>query len=118
MDILSSFHESALAFETAVENSLPPVYLLFAFAALSGNFAIKSFFDKCGLELCGRTLCGISVAACGLALLAGPAFSHATIAVIVMLIALATMALRRGAHQVAAINAGFAAALAPVVIVP
>lgn len=118
MDTLSSFNESALALETALENTLPFVYLLFAVAALSGNFAIKSFFDRCGLDLYGRTLVGVAFAGCGLVLLAGPAFSHVTIAIIAMLIVLAAMALRRGALQAAAINFGLAVVLAPVVIVP
>lgn len=118
VEILSSLHDSALAFETAVENALPGVYLVLSLATLSGNFAIKCFFDRCGLDLYGRTLCGIAFAVCGLVLLTGLSSCHATTAIIAMLVFLAGMALRGGAPKVAAINAGAAAVLAPVVIVP
>ncbi len=118
MEILSSLSHSALALETAVENALPAVYLAFALATLSGNFAIKSFFGACGLDLYGRTLCGVGVAVAGIVLLTGLSSCHATTAIIAMLIFLAGMALRGGARQVAITNAAVATALVPVVIVP
>ena len=118
METIASFNESALAFEDAVELALPYLYLFLALAILAGNFAIKSFFDACGLDLYGRTLCGIALAVCGLTLLTGLSTCHATTAVIALLIFLAGMALRSGARQIAAINIGAAAALAPVVLVP
>lgn len=118
MEIVSSFSDSVLTLETAVENSLPYVYLLVAIATLSGNFAIKSFFDNCGLGLYGRTLCGIGFAAAGLVLLTGLSSCHATTAIIAMLMVLAGMALHSGARRIAAMNASAAMALAPVVIVP
>ncbi|MFN3347664.1 hypothetical protein [Pseudorhodoplanes sp.] len=107
-----------MAFEDAVELVLPYLYLFMALTILAGNFAVKSFFDACGLDLYGRTLCGIAFAVCGLTLLTGLSTCHATTAVIALLIFLAGMALRGGARQIAAINIGAAAALTPVVIVP
>jgi hypothetical protein len=118
VEVLLSLNASALAFETAFENSLPAIYLLFSLMTLSGNFAIKSFFDGCGLDLYGRNLCGGALGAAGLVLVTGLSSCHATTAMIAMFIFLAGMALRGGARQVAAINVGVAAALAPVVIVP
>lgn len=118
MELLWSLNETALAFETAFENSLPAVYFVLSLMTLSGNFAIKSFFDGCGVDLYGRTWCGCALGVAGLVLLTGLSSCHATTAMIAMFIFLAGMALRGGARQVAAINVGAAAALAPVVIVP
>ncbi|MGV3633678.1 MAG: hypothetical protein ACO1NY_04965 [Pseudorhodoplanes sp.] len=118
METLASLNESALAFETALENSLPAIYIVLSLMTLSGNFAIKSFFDSCGLDLYGRISCGLAIGIAGLVLATGLSSCHATTAMIAMFIFLGGMALRGGARQVAAINVGAAAVLAPVVIVP
>lgn len=98
--------------------ALPFVVFLTAALILTGNFAVKSFFDRCGIGLYGRTLCGGLVAILGLALLT-PFESIATAALIAMLVIFAGMAVRRGGSgEIAAANLVLAAILIPVAMIP
>lgn len=98
--------------------ALPFIVLLIAALILTGNFAVKSFFDRCGIGLYGRTLCGGLVAVLGVALITRFE-STATAVLIVMLLMLAAMAMRRGgSREIAAANLVLAAILIPVAIIP
>jgi hypothetical protein len=96
---------------------LPVILLLVSALTLTGNFAIKCFFDGCGLDLRGRYLCGAAIGISGLVLITGLSSCHATTALIFMLTFLAGMAMRGGARRIAAANIATAATLVPVVIV-
>lgn len=98
--------------------ALPFIAFLLAALILTGNFAVKSFFDRCGIGLYGRTLCGGLVAILGLALLTRFE-SIATAVLIAMLVIFAAMAMRRGgSREIAAANLVLAAILIPVAIIP
>ncbi|ARP98452.1 hypothetical protein [Pseudorhodoplanes sinuspersici] len=98
--------------------ALPFIVFLLAALILTGNFAVKSFFDRCGIGLYGRTLCGGLVAILGLALITGFE-AIATEVLIAMLVILAAMAMRRGgSREIAAANLVLAAILIPVAIIP
>ena len=98
--------------------ALPFILFLVSALILTGNFAVKSFFDRCGIGLYGRTLCGGLVAILGLALLTRFE-SVATAALIAMLVILAAMAMRRGgSREIAAANLVLAAVLIPVAMIP
>jgi hypothetical protein len=100
-----------------LDAALPIVLLLLSALTLTGNFAVKSFFDGCGLDLTGRYICGGLVGAAGLVLITGLSSCHATTALIFMLTFLAGMAMRGGARRIAAANITTAAALVPVVMI-
>ena len=101
-----------------LDRALPFIVFLLAALILTGNFAVKSFFDRCGIGLYGRTLCGGLVAVLGLALLTRFE-SIATAVLIAMLVILAAMAIRRGvSREIAAANLVLAAILIPVAIIP
>ena len=98
--------------------ALPFILFLVSALILTGNFAVKSFFDRCGIGLFGRTLCGGLIAVLGLALLAGFE-SIATQVLIAMLVVLAAMAMRRGgSREIAFANLVLAAILIPVAFIP
>jgi hypothetical protein len=98
--------------------ALPFVVFLTAALILTGNFAVKSFFDRCGIGLYGRTICGGLVAVLGLALITGFE-SIATQVLIAMLVVLAAMAMRRGgSREIALANLVIAAILIPVAMIP
>lgn len=98
--------------------ALPFIVFLIAALILTGNFAVKSFFDRCGIGLYGRTLCGGLIAALGLALIGG--FEElATQILIAVLVVLAALAMRRGgSREIALANLVIAAILIPVAILP
>jgi hypothetical protein len=100
-----------------LDAALPFILLLVSTLTLTGNFAIKCFFDSCGLDLTGRYLCGALIGVAGLVLVTGLSSCHATTALIFMLTFLGGMALRGGARRVAAANIMTAATLVPVVLV-
>lgn len=98
--------------------ALPFILLLISALTLTGNFATKAFFDRCGIGLHGRYIFGAMIACLGLALMTGLE-SLATQALIVMLVVLAVMATRRGgSREVALANLVIAAILIPVAILP
>lgn len=98
--------------------ALPFILFLIAALTLTGNYAIKSFFDRCGIGLYGRTICGGLLAALGLALVTSFE-SIATEVLIAMLVVLAAMAMRRGgSREIALANLVVAAILIPVAILP
>jgi hypothetical protein len=100
-----------------IDASLPIVLIITSALTLTGNFAAKSFFDRCGLGLTGRYLCGGLIGLCGLVLVTGLSSCHATTALVLMLIVLAGMAMRGGAARIAAANMVAAATLVAVVMV-
>lgn len=100
-----------------LDAALPTILLLLSALTLTGNFAIKCFFDGCGLDLTGRYVCGALVGLAGLVLATGLSSCHATTALIFMLTFLAGMAMRGGARRIAAANITTAAVLVPVVMV-
>jgi hypothetical protein len=118
MQLLPHLNALLIAYETALEAVLPAVFLLFALMTLTGNFAIKRFFDGCGIDLHGRYLCGAAAGVSGLVLATGLSSCHATTAMIALSVFLAGMARRGGANRIAILNLGVAAMLTPVVVVP
>src|SRR5262249_50503415 len=100
-----------------LDAALPFILFLVSALTLTGNFAVKCFFDSCGLNLAGRYLCGVLIGVAGLVLITGLSSCHATTALIFMLAFLGGMALRGGARRVAAANIATAATLVPVVMV-
>jgi hypothetical protein len=100
-----------------IDTVLPGALIIISVLILTGNFAAKSFFDRCGLDLAGRYLCGGLIGMSGLVLTTGLSSYHATTALILMLTFLAGMAMRGGARRVAAAILVAAAMLVPVVMV-
>ncbi len=114
MEILSLLNAPFVA----LDNALPFVLLLISALILTGNFALKSFFDCCGISLYGRYLYGAAMVFLGAALLTGLELL-ATQVLIVLLIGLAVLATRRGgSREVALVNIVIAAILVPVAIIP
>ena len=98
--------------------ALPFILFLVSALILTGNFAFKIFFDRCGIGLYGRYLGGVFIALLGLALLIGFE-TIATEALIAMCIGLAVMAIVRGrSRQIALANLLLAAILIPLAIIP
>jgi hypothetical protein len=100
-----------------IDAVLPVTLIVISATILTGNFAAKSFFDRCGLDLAARYLCGALIGLFGLVLVTGLSSCHATTALILMLTFLAGMAMRGGAKRIAAANMIAAATLVPVVMV-
>jgi hypothetical protein len=100
-----------------IDAALPLTLIIISALILTGNFAAKSFFDRCGLNLAGRYLCGGLIGIFGLVLITGLSSCHATTALILVLTFLAGMAMRGGAGRIAAANMIAAATLVPVVLV-
>jgi hypothetical protein len=100
-----------------IDAALAVTLIIISALILTGNFAAKSFFDRCGLNLAGRYLCGGLIGLFGLVLVIGLSSCHATTALILMLTFLAGMAMRGGARRIAAANMVAAATLVPVVMV-
>lgn len=98
--------------------ALPFILFLVSALILTSNFATKTFFDRCGIGLHGRYFFGVMIVFLGVALMIGFE-ALATQALIVMLIALALLATRRGgSREVALANLAIAAILIPVAIIP
>lgn len=93
---------------------LPFVILLMSALILTGNFAVKTFFDRCGIGLYGRYVAGGVLAALGLALMTGLE-AIATEALIALLIVLTVLIMYRGgSRKIALANLMVAAILIPV----
>ena len=100
-----------------LDTALPFIMFLIAAVILTGNFAVKTVFDRCGLGLYPRYLTGAVVGALALAL--STSFELiATQTLIVLLVGLAVMAVRGGSRQIAVANLVVAAILIPVAIIP
>jgi hypothetical protein len=100
-----------------LDAALPYILLFLSVLTLTGNFAVKCFFDGCGVDLTGRYVCGALIGVSGVVLVTGLSSCHATTALIFMLTFLAGMAMRGGARRIAVANMATAATLVPVVIV-
>ncbi len=101
-----------------LDYALPFVLLLMSALILTGNFAVKSFFDRCGIGLHGRYGSGIALAFLGFILMTGLE-ALATQALIILLVMMAVVTIfRGGSRKMAMANLVVAAILIPVAIIP
>lgn len=100
----------------AIGRAVPFVLLIAAIATLTGNFAAKRFFDRCGLRLRPRYWTAAGLGAAGLVLFAGFGRQHASTILIATLLILALLAWRAGSRRQSAVLTVLATALLAVVI--